>query len=146
MVAVRYIATCQDREEKIENQKEMDFSFNIDNYMWIFAKLVFTLYLSLLLFKLRKNEKMTLRTLSLLSGILAITIINDIVSLTPLIAKKTMEFRNHPILNICMCLADLSLLPVMTWTMLELRKIEMCALIDMGVFKDLDEMNDREMF
>lgn len=41
---------------------------------------------------------------------------------------------------------DLLLLPVLTWTIIKFRQVELKALIEMGIFKDLDEMNDREMF
>ena len=34
----------------------------------------------------------------------------------------------------------------MTITSMNLRKAEMDALMAMGIFKDLDEMNDKEMF
>jgi len=43
-------------------------------------------------------------------------------------------------------LPDLLLIPAQTWTTLQFRKAELSTLIEMGVFKDLDEMNDREMF
>ena len=41
---------------------------------------------------------------------------------------------------------DLVLMPVLTWTIIKFRQVELKALIEMGIFKDLDEMNDREMF
>jgi len=42
--------------------------------------------------------------------------------------------------------SDLLLCLVLTWCLLKLKQSELSALIKMGVFKDLHEMNDREMF
>lgn len=41
---------------------------------------------------------------------------------------------------------DLLLIVMMTYALLLFRKLEMELLIEMGVFKDLNEMNDKEMF
>ena len=38
------------------------------------------------------------------------------------------------------------LVAVLTWAIIKFRQVELKALIEMGIFKDLDEMNDREMF
>lgn len=88
--------------------------------MWHSIKVIFSVSLCVMLFKLRKNEKVqsNLKTLRLLIAILVITSICDIMYATPLIAKKTEDFRLHPVLNIGICLADLALIPVMSWAIL----------------------------
>jgi hypothetical protein len=126
---------------------ETNFSFQIENYMWHAAKILFTLILAKMLYSLRSNPKLSKysKPLWFHIAILVITVITDITSFV-LLKQTTGFFRDHPVRFLSLYFSDLALIPAQTWTILQFRKAELSALIGMGVFKDLDEMNDREMF
>jgi len=60
--------------------------------------------------------------------------------------KNTGYFRVSYMNYFGLYFSDLALCLVLTWCLLKLKQCELSALIKMGIFKDLDEMNDREMF
>ena len=69
----------------------------------------------------------------------------ELVTLIVLSNKKE-AFRSNATLYLSMFYTDLLLIVMMTYALLLFRKLEMELLIEMGVFKDLNEMNDKEMF
>ena len=115
--------------------------------MWHVAKIIFTLTLAIMLLKLKSNVKLVpfRSPFWFLIATLFVTLITDIVSFI-LLQQSTAFFRRNPVSFFALYIPDLALVPALTWAILQFRKAELSALIDMGVFKDLDEMNDREMF
>jgi hypothetical protein len=63
-----------------------------------------------------------------------------------LLPRFTGSFRHQVIIYFLMFLPDLVLLALLTNTVVVYRQVELQALIEMGLFKELDEMNDHELF
>lgn len=76
---------------------------------------------------------------------LIVTIICDILAIV-IQQQETKYFRENAPIFFAFYFPDLVLVAVLTWAIIKFRQVELQALIDMGIFKDLDEMNDREMF
>ena len=79
-------------------------------------------------------------------GFLAVTtlIAINIAVFIPLIALRQIDLKSKGFLTLFF--NDLFLLALLTFLVLHLRATEMKVLVDMGVYKNIDMMNDRELF
>ena len=60
--------------------------------------------------------------------------------------SKQAIYKENFLSLISLFYSDLLLIPVLTYMALLFRRIEFDVLVKMGIFKDIEEMNDREMF
>ncbi len=63
-----------------------------------------------------------------------------------LFKREVEKFRLNPEGYLSSFYLDLVAIFALTLGVQEMRKLELEALVQMGIFKDLDEMNDRELF
>jgi hypothetical protein len=83
--------------------------------------------------------------LLLLQLILLLSVCNQVVNLA-LLPRTPNGFRESPPLYMSAYYLDLVLMCGLTIQVLTMRRLELEALVAMGVFKDLQGMNDRELF
>lgn len=112
-------------------------------------KVIILLLLTIRLLRLSRTANFPLSSnkpqLALLLLILTLSIANQLVNL--LLFKRTpVDFRMSPPLYMSSYYLDLVLMCALTIQVLVMRRLELEALVAMGVFKDLQGMNDREMF
>lgn len=139
-----------ENENQEEKFKEFDFTFKIDNFAYLGIKILLTLHI---IYSLASNSVRThpkfhsrRRPLLLFLFLLFLTLLADVLSLVLLTPLATSAFREQSLLYFWFFIPDMCLLAAMTWAVVAYRRVELEALIEMGVFKELDEMNDHEMF
>ena len=147
MTVIRYINTCNSHREKnwVNLFARKYLTTNILLSVFYTFKLLCLLMIIGGLFVLRTNPHLTESKKKYLSflTLTALMAINYTV-FVPLIATRQVKLRKAPILNLFF--NDLVLLILLTFLVLYLREAEMKVLVDMGVYKNFDNMNDKEMF
>ena len=147
MTTIRFISTCHFHKEGnwiIEFARvafttkvlmSMIYTFKLSTLAIIIASMIV----------MRRNQYLTdpkTKYLAFLSLTAMIAIIVGIF--IPIIAMRMIDLRKKGFLTLFF--NDIFLLGVLTFLVLHLRETEMKVLVDMGVYKNIDTMTDRELF
>jgi hypothetical protein len=147
-VGFRFITSC-DSSKGATIFDDQKFTFYIENYIYLSLKILLLLLLSLRLFRISRSPSFSSpqihRPLLLLHLILFLSVLNQLTNMI-LLPRTPNTFRQSPPLYMSGYILDLVLMCALTVQVLVMRRLELEALVAMGVFKDLQQMNDRELF
>ena len=147
LVLVRYFGSCNSNANDSTNGDDY-FQFKVDYFIYSVLKILFLLLSVVFLFKIARQSvflkpfKQGLITASL---IMLLSIAKEVYGLI-IISQTQAQVRDNIILIISLFYFDLILIGCLTYVALILKDVELEVLISIGIFKDIFEMSDREMF
>jgi hypothetical protein len=146
LLLLRYVQSCDAGKENdimINNA----FDFTVDHYIYRSLKIVFLLGTIVLLAILRTKEQFKHARFNILLVILACLLdIGKEISVFIFVDTEQTYARDSLVLFVSLFYVDFLLVPALTYSAFLLRDVELSVLMNIGVFKDIFEMNDREMF
>jgi hypothetical protein len=147
LTCIRYIDTCHYHREGnwvIAIAREVFTTNKLMSMIYSFKMFNLVLVLGCLVL-MRDNPYLT-EARRIYFGFLAVTtlIAINIAVFIPVIALRLIDLKSKGFLTLFF--NDLFLLALLTFLVLHLRATEMKVLVDMGVYKNIDMMNDRELF
>ena len=146
LIGFRFIITC-DAKKSSKFKDDSDFSFIVESYIYLALKTFFLLLLSFHILKSLQHADFPASQRSptiLLLVIIGFALANQ--SLLLIYRLTPSSFRDSPSFYLSRFYLDLVLICALTIQVIVMKRMELRALVKMGVFKELDAMNDREMF
>lgn len=153
ILAIRYIGTCNSGDESNVDPKSLEplktdlLTFEPDHQAYSILKIIFLMLISVYMILIRQSPYFTKHRNSSILVIISLlaSIATEIISLI-LVDNSQSNFKNNIILYNCLFLVDFVLIGFLTYAMLAFRGVEVQIMLAIGIFKDIKDMNDQEMF
>lgn len=156
ILGIRYIGSCgtsTDEKPPVPQKKpvsdvdEESFSFETDHYIYSGLKIFFLLLTAVYILLVRKSPYFECyqKSIFLVVSSLLLSIVTEVASLSIVEHKQSWQKKNMTLYN-TLFFVDFLLIACLAYGAFQFRSIEVQIMIKLGIFKDIRDMNDKEMF